>query len=218
MLISSPPRAPCSTSHSSPVVGCSVARLQVAVAVRPDLGPHALLADERVVLGNRTVGVQPHDLAEQAVHLLRLHAALDDGPLALRDEERAVAAPDEAAAEVQARGHRGRLVIDDLNVLDARRRAVHEPPARDGGVVHVVLARLGVAPVDQLVGRKVGMERDVEQAALTAGVNGRQAGDRRRQRAVCRDDPQPAGLFGDKHLATGQEGHRPSRSRAPRRP
>src|SRR5688572_11405521 len=41
-------------------------RLDVAVTERPDLGSHALLADERVVLGDRAVGIQPDDLAEEA--------------------------------------------------------------------------------------------------------------------------------------------------------
>ena len=103
MLISSPPRVPCSTSHSSPVVGLSVAACDVAVAERPDLRPHAFLADERIVFRDRAVGVDAHDLAEQAVHPLRLHAPFGDRSLAQRDEQRAVAAEDQAAAEVQRR-------------------------------------------------------------------------------------------------------------------
>ena len=112
-------------------------RLDVAVAERPDLRPHAFLADERVVLGDRAVGVDADDLAEQAVHPLRLHAAFGDRPVAERDEQRAVAAEHQAAAEVQRRGERRRLVEDHLDVLDLRRRAVHEPAARDRGVVHL---------------------------------------------------------------------------------
>ena len=114
------------------------------------------------------------------------------------------------AAEVQRRGERRRLVEDDLDVLDLRRRAVDELAARDRGVVHHVLARLGVAPVDQLVLLERRIERDVEQAALAARVNRRQAGHRLRHLlAVGADHAQPSRLLGDEHLAVGQERQAP---------
>ena len=77
--------------------------LDVAVAEGPDLRPHASLADERVVVRDRSVGVDAHNLAEQAVHALGLHAALGSGSLAERDEERPVAAKHQPAAEVRSR-------------------------------------------------------------------------------------------------------------------
>ena len=43
-------------------------RLDVAVPEGPDLWTHALLADERVVLGNAAVRVDAHQFADQAVH------------------------------------------------------------------------------------------------------------------------------------------------------
>ena len=72
--------------------------------------------------------------------LLRLHASRRDRPIAQRDEQRAVAAEDQPAAEVQRRGQRRRLVEDDLDVLDLRRRAVDEPAAGDRGVVLPLVA------------------------------------------------------------------------------
>ena len=121
MLISSPPRVPCSTSHSSPVVGIERCRLDVAMAERPDLRPHAFLAHERIVFRDRPVGIDSHDLAEQAVHPLRLHAPLGDRSLPQRDEQRAVAAEDQASAEMKRRVQRRRLVKDHLDVLHAWR-------------------------------------------------------------------------------------------------
>src|SRR5690606_28860097 len=49
-------------------------RLHVAMADRPDLRSRAFLSDERVVLRDAPVRIDPGDLADQAVHLLRLHA------------------------------------------------------------------------------------------------------------------------------------------------
>ena len=170
---------------------------------------HAGLADERVVLGDRAVGVDARNLAEQAVHALGLHAALGDRPVAHGDEERAVAMPDQAAAEVQPRIERRRLAEDHLHVVDPRRRAVDQRAAGHGGVVHAAVARLGVAPVDQLVGGEFRIERHVEQAALAARVHGRQPGDRLRLGAVGIHHPQPARPLGHEHPAVGQERYPP---------
>ena len=209
MLISSPPRVPCSTSHSSPVVGMQRRGLDVAVAERPDLRPHAVLADERVVLRDRAVGVDADDLAEQAVHLLRLHAALGDRALALRDEQRAVAAEHQPAAEVQRRFERRRLVIDHLHVLDARRGAVDELAARDGGVVRAVrrAARRSSS-------RSAGSTRSSGSSATSSRPpwpRARPPAGRRPAPTACRrrDDAQPAGLLGHEHLAAGQERQAP---------
>ena len=177
---------------------------------RPDLRAHAVLADERVVLRHGAVGIEADDLAEQAVHALRLHAALGDRALAERDEQHAVAREHEAAAEVQRRLQRRRLMEDHLHVLDLRRGAVHEAAARHGGVVHAAVARLGVAPVDQLIGGERRVDGDVEQAALAARVHRRQTGHRLGHLlAVGAHDAQPAGPLGDEHLAVGQEREAP---------
>src|SRR5688572_33202644 len=71
------------------------------ISDRPDLRPHAFLAYERVVFRDRSVGVDAHQLADAAIHLLRLHAAGDDRAIALRDEQRAIAAEHEPAAKVK---------------------------------------------------------------------------------------------------------------------
>ena len=106
--------------------------------------------------------------------------------------------------------HRRRLVIDHLHVVDARRRRiVDELAARHRRVVLVVLARLGEAPVDQVVLRERGIERHVEQAALAAREHRGQSGHRRRQLAVGAEHAQPAGPLGDQHLAARQERHAP---------
>ena len=167
-------------------------------------------ADKRIVLWNRSVGIDACDLAEHAVHALRLHPAFGDRTLAVRDEERAVAAEHQAAAVVRGRGERWTLVIDHLRVLDPRGRALDELAAGDRGVVRAVLARLGVAPVDETVGREVRIEGDVQQPALAAVVDCRQAADDlRRQRAVRGHEPQIADPLGHQHLAAREKGHAP---------
>ena len=201
--------------------------LHVAMAVGPDLGPHVGLAHERIVLGHRSVRVEAHDLPEQAVEALCLHAAFGDRPLAERDEQRAVAAEDQASAEVQRRVERRRLTEDDLHVLDARAR--HRRPAGRARPRCCWCRCPGsaIAPVDQLILLERGIEHDVEQPALSARIHG---GRPATGSDIClpsaRDDAETAGLFGDQHAAVGQKrqapridqpfGHRrPRRTRRP---
>ena len=106
---------------------------------------------------------------------------------------------------MQRRTERGRLTKDDLHLVDRRRGTVHQPAAGDRAVVDT-FAGLGVAPVDHLVLLERGIESDVEQASLPAGVDGRQPRHRLRHLlSVGADDPQPAGLLGHQHAAVGQE-------------
>src|SRR5262245_12540645 len=121
------------------------------MTVRPDLRADAFLADERVVLRDRSIGVEANDLAEQSVHPLRLHAPFGYRALTERDEERAVTIEDETSTEVERRRERWRLMEDDLDVFDLRRGAVNELAASHRGVVHHGVLGLGVAPVDQTV-------------------------------------------------------------------
>ena len=114
--------------------------------------------------------------------LLRLHAAFGDRALALGDEQRAVATEHQPAAEVQ----RSNSATAPGDRSPARSSTCGAAPStnlpRATAVLFVPLvARLGVAPVDQLVLREARVERDVEQAALAAGVDRRQPGDRLRQ-------------------------------------
>ena len=109
---------------------------------------------------------------------------------------------------MRARVQRRALRVDHLHVLDARRIAVHEPAARDGGVVHAV-AGFGVAPVNEPIRREPRIDRDVEQAALAARVDRRKPGDGLGQLPVGGDDAQAARPLGHEHLAVRQERHAP---------
>ncbi len=176
----------------------------------PDLGTDAFFADERVVLGNRSVRIEANDLAEQAVHLLGLHAAFGDRAFTLRDEQSAVAIPHQSATVMQRRHERRRLMVNHLHVLDLRRRAVHELATRNCGVVGAAFTRLGVAPVDQLVLLVRRIERDVEQSTLTPRIDHRQTGDRLRHRlAIGADDAQATWTLGDEHATVGEPRHAP---------
>ena len=184
--------------------------LHVAMTERPDFRPDASLADERIVFGDRAIGIDADNLADAAVHLLSLHAPLGDRAVALRDEQGAVAPEVEASAEMQRRDERRRLVIDHLHVLDARRRRIiHEPAARDRGVIGFAVFRLGKAPVNQVVLRKCGIERDVEQATLAARVHRWESRDRLRQRAVGAHHSQSPRPFGHQHLAARKKRETP---------
>src|SRR5690606_31103065 len=69
--------------------------LDVAVAVGPDLRQRALGAHERVVLRHGAVAVDPDDLAEMGIEILRLAAEAGLGALAGGDEEVALVVEDE---------------------------------------------------------------------------------------------------------------------------
>ena len=58
-------------------------------------------------------------------------------------------------------------------------------------------------------GGKAAIDEHVMQAALARREHPRHAGKRRRELAVRRRDTQPAGPFGDQHVAVGQERQRP---------
>ena len=66
-------------------------------------------------------------------------------------------------------------------------------------------AWLGKRQIDEAVLLEAGIERDVEQSALAADRHLRHALDGRRQRAVTRNDTQPAGALGHQQAAIGQE-------------
>ena len=93
----------------------------------------------------------------------------------MRDEERAVAAEHQPAAEVRPRVERRRLMEDDLDVFDARRGVLDQPASSDRRVVGAAVAWLCVAPVDQPIRCEAWIERDVEQSTLSPGVHRWQA-------------------------------------------
>ena len=64
--------------------------------------------------------------------------------------------------------------------------------------------------VDRPIGREIGVEHDIEQAAvLLAEDVGRATGHRRTGATAGLDPPQPAALLADQERAIGQEGQRP---------
>ena len=75
--------------------------LHVAMAEGPDLRADAFPADKRIVFRDGAVGIDSHDLAQQAIEPLRLHPSLGNRSLAESDEQRAITAEDQPSAEVQ---------------------------------------------------------------------------------------------------------------------
>ncbi len=177
--------------------------LHVAVAVAPDLGQRTGRLDERVVGRHAAVGLDANGLAEVRVEVLRFVSVRE--AFAQGDEEPALAVEDEARAEMghadllvalpEDHGHAGQLVARQF--APGHRRAVLACIFTGAG--------LGIAQINEAAGREVGIEGDVEQAALAAGVDVRHARQRRAQLAAALHDAQPAGAFGDEHPAIGQE-------------
>ena len=114
----------------------------------------------------------------------------------------------DAAAIMVAARERAFLAEDDLQLLELRLGAIVEPRARHRGAAAAV-GGIGEAEIDRPVLRVIAVEDDVEQSALSAREDRRQAFDCGRQFSVARDDAQPSRPFGDQHAAVGQEGERP---------
>lgn len=162
-------------------------------------------ADERVVRRHGAVARDPHHLPQMAAEVLRRCLLL---PLAEPDIERAVAAEHQAGAEVAVAGDLRRLAEDHRDVVEPRRATVaHKAAAGDRGA-GTALARLGVGEIDALAVGEIGVEGDVEEAALAARRDRRHTGDGVRKAAVL-DEPQPARPLGDEHRPVRQEGEAP---------
>ncbi len=180
--------------------------LRVAMAHGPDRGEPAAIG-EGIVRRNAAVGRDPVDLAVMAVGILGRGPV---PPLAHGHEQRAVRREGEPRAEMPAaglvRGHaqHGAQVVQD-QFLPVQHGA------GDDGVRRPVRRRGGMGQVDQPGARKVGRKRHVQQPALSAGGDGRQALDVEPLAAL--DQRQAAGAFGDQHGAglreVGQESERP---------
>src|SRR5262249_62057861 len=93
MFTSSPPRGPCSFSHSRPGE-----TLRIAHPVGPDLRSGARPIDEWIVGRHLAVGPDAHDLADVIGEILRLVARAE--MIAERDEEITVGGLHDAAAEI----------------------------------------------------------------------------------------------------------------------
>jgi hypothetical protein len=181
--------------------------LLVAMAVAPDLGQRARLADERIVLGNASVIVQADDdavMIRQVLRRMRFEVAGGRHlPVAHGYEHVAVRVEDDARPVVATTAGLG-----DEDLLDVEKGAVLETAARHRGC-RIVTHRLGVAQVHETVGGEVGMQGDVEQAALALGEDLRHPGHGLgNERAVAHDAQAPR-PFRDQHVAVRQPGHRP---------
>src|SRR5262249_36900080 len=105
--------------------------LRIAVAVAPDFRLGARAVDERIARRHRAVRPQPHDLAQMVAEVLRLIAGGEVLPHG--EEQVAVGALRDAAAEVVAARERALLVEDDLDVAELGARLVDELRARHCG-------------------------------------------------------------------------------------
>ncbi len=184
-----------------PTLGIQRGALHVAIAIAPDFRPRAGHIHERVVLGDRTVAVHPHDLANQTVQILRLHAAGQDGTIAERDDQRAILGKHKAAAIMLGGIQRRHLAKDHLHIAHF---GTHKMPTRDRRAV-AAFARFGIAPVDPAIAR-IG---DAQHAALVSCIGGRRTGDGRLA-AIGGHDRQPAcSLLADQEPALVQQRHAP---------
>ena len=179
--------------------------LHVAMAVRPDFRPRVHAIDKGIVLGNRAVRQDPHQLALQLVELLRGFGR--DPVLTLGHEQVPAIVEHQPRADVGAGGKLGFLAVDHLHI--------HQPvalqtPARHRGAAQVA-AQIGLCEgkVHQAIGREPGRQGHVEQTSLAFDIDRWHPGDRCGHPAVGADAAQSPGTFGDQHVAVGEEGQRP---------
>ena len=131
--------------------------LCVSMAVAPNLGPCTRRFGERVIRRHGTVVVEPQGLADQRIQLLRERPL---GRIAGRHVQLAVRA--EPAPHTGVIGRAGH-VLDDrlwLGKLAARVPVTHHFDA-------FALFVIGVRDIDKGIFGKIGVKRDVHQAALT---------------------------------------------------
>ena len=155
-------------------------------------------ADERVVLRNRSVGVDAQHLAHVAVELLRLRPVdrvdAEAGRNRGRDEQRAVGRlnqPSAGAFGVQQHLH----VLEPLVV--GRQLRAARPAARRGCAAarpgFAAVRQHGVGEIDRAVRRERPIRPDLEQAlAAAAHMLAGMPVERLRDLAVLADDPDAA--------------------------
>ena len=145
-------------------VGMGDEALRVAVAIAENLGLGAGLADERIVGRHAAVIVEADDFAGVVAQIL---GAVAVAALTGGDVEMAGRVESETRAEVPAAAG---FPVDPKNHFE-----IGEGVAVEAGAGHfgagTAAARPGVGQVDPAVGGIVGVEDDVEQAAL-AGRGG----------------------------------------------
>ena len=149
------------------------------------------------------VRVDPDQLADPRAEVLDLlPVAL---PIALGDEQLAVAAEHQPGAEVAVAAHLRLLPVDHLHVLQA---AFAQPSPRHCGA-RPALAGLRIGEVDQPALLEPGVERHVQQASLPLRRHLGHSGQRLREPAILLHQAEPAGALCDEHPAVGQERQRP---------
>jgi hypothetical protein len=186
--------------------------LQAAVSVAPDLGERAGATDERVIRRYAPVVVQADDLTLMKRKILSgmlfaRHRERIDGAVRDRDEQIAVGVERQPRPVVRlARAPRARLE-DLLHALEPV--ALQSPSDHGRGALRAVGARLRVAEVDQAVGGEARMYGDVEQSALAAVADRRNARDGLGLEGPAPHHAKTAGALGHEHFAAGQPRHGP---------
>src|SRR5262245_60290556 len=159
------------------------APLRIAMTVGPDLRTRVLAADERIVLGHRTVGIDAHDLAEIVGKIL---GRGEGEALAKRDEQRAVRREDKTRAEMVLTLDLRLLAEDHLDAVEA---ALAKLPACHRGR-GAALAWLGIGKISEVVRLEVGVNCHIEQSPLPHGNDLRHARKRLGKLAVLRYEAQ----------------------------
>ena len=151
---------------------------------------------------HRSVRIDADDFPEMARQVLR---GLEFESFAERDEEGTVRRERQPAAEMIGSFDLWSLAEDDLQVLE---RLAVQSAARHG-CARAAFAGLRIGQVDKLVGEEVGIERDVEEAALAFGLDLRHTREGLGDRTVRTDNAKRTHAFGHQHPAVGQENHAP---------
>ena len=176
--------------------------LDVAVSQAPDFRQGSGAANEGIVLRDCAVGVDADGLAHVGAQILRLGPHRLVRAFAQCDEQLAIRREGQGRPEMLVAVIDGQGAEDDLDVLDAC-SIVRQTAARDRGSV-AALAGSGIAPIDHAILRKARSDDHIQQAALTARIDGRQARDRFADLALGGDDAQTARLFSHQPAAVRQ--------------
>ncbi len=133
---------------------------------RPDFRRRTAAVIERIVSRNGAVGIQPQDLAQIGLHVLR---GIELLPLAGADPKIPVRAEDDPMAVMTLTGDLRYLTPEDLHVSELSSIAAQaQPGARDGRSSRVTVTGLDVAHINQVVVFEVGVKNDVAEATLAA--------------------------------------------------
>ena len=137
--------------------------LRVAMAVGENLGQHIVTADERIVVGQAAIGMQPEHAAGVVVELLGERPL---APIAMRDEQITVGIEHQPRAEMPAAAAEPVGAKDHLDITE---RSFAQPATRHrrpGTASRRLVGEVGIAQIDQAVGREIRVQRHIEQPAL----------------------------------------------------